>query len=69
VPKTIGYLFAAFVLFRFFDILKPAPIRRIEKAVPGGAGVMLDDVMAGVYANACIQLSRYLLMLLRPALL
>lgn len=56
VPREIGYLFAAFVLFRLFDIFKPPPIRRIEKSVPGGAGIMLDDVMAGIYANACIQL-------------
>ncbi len=39
---------AAFVLFRFFDIVKPYPIRRIEK-LPGGLGIVLDDVMAGIY--------------------
>ncbi len=39
---------AAFVLFRFFDIVKPFPIRRIEK-LPGGVGIVLDDVMAGIY--------------------
>lgn len=43
-----SFLFA-FVLFRLFDILKPPPIRAIEK-VPGGAGIVLDDMMAGVYA-------------------
>jgi phosphatidylglycerophosphatase A len=68
VPKTIGYLFAAFVLFRLFDIFKPPPVRNIEKAVKGGAGIMLDDVMAGILANICIQLWIYLL-LLKPALL
>lgn len=41
------FLFA-FVLFRFFDILKPPPIRLIER-VPGGAGIVLDDMMAGAY--------------------
>ena len=40
---------AAFVLFRAFDILKPPPVRQLER-VPGGAGIVLDDVMAGVYA-------------------
>ncbi len=40
---------AAFVLFRFFDIVKPYPIRRIEK-LPGGLGIVLDDVMAGIYS-------------------
>ena len=37
-----------FVLFRLFDILKPPPVRQIER-VPGGAGIVLDDMMAGVY--------------------
>ncbi|MEW6599835.1 MAG: phosphatidylglycerophosphatase A [Nitrospirota bacterium] len=55
VPRTPGYLFTAFVLFRVFDIFKPPPIRRLEKTVPGGAGIMLDDVLAGIYANACLQ--------------
>jgi phosphatidylglycerophosphatase A len=39
---------AAFVLFRLFDIWKPAPVRQLER-LPGGVGVMADDVMAGVY--------------------
>ena len=43
-----SFLFA-FVLFRFFDILKPPPIRLIER-VPGGAGIVLYDMMAGAYA-------------------
>ena len=50
VPKTPLFILAGFILFRFFDILKPFPIRRFEKA-RGGFGVVLDDVMAGVYAN------------------
>ncbi|MBI5099897.1 MAG: phosphatidylglycerophosphatase A [Nitrospirae bacterium] len=60
IPSGIGYLIAAFILFRIFDILKPPPIRKIEKLVPGGAGIMLDDVLAGIYANLCLQLWRYL---------
>ncbi len=40
---------AALVLFRAFDIWKPPPVRRLER-IPGGAGIVLDDVMAGVYA-------------------
>lgn len=51
VPKTFGYLLAAFILFRAFDILKPPPIRKIDESVHGGAGIMLDDLLAGVYAN------------------
>jgi phosphatidylglycerophosphatase A len=55
LPKSTGYLIAAFVLFRLFDIFKPRPINRIERSISGGAGVMLDDLMAGVYANVCLQ--------------
>jgi phosphatidylglycerophosphatase A len=40
---------AAFVLFRIFDIWKPAPVRQLER-LPGGYGIVADDVMAGVYA-------------------
>lgn len=47
-------LVAGFVLFRIFDIAKPWPIRLIERRFPGGWGVVLDDVMAGVYANAAL---------------
>lgn len=56
VPTSIGYLLAAFILFRIFDILKPFPIRKIENLVPGGTGIMLDDVLAGVYANVCLHI-------------
>ena len=43
-----------FFLFRFFDIAKPFPIRRVEK-LPGGYGIVMDDVLAGVYSNLCLQ--------------
>ena len=46
---------AAFVAFRFFDIIKPPPIRRLEK-LPGGWGIVADDLLAGVYANITLQL-------------
>jgi phosphatidylglycerophosphatase A len=39
----------AFVLFRLFDIWKPPPVRQLER-IPGGAGIVLDDAMAGIYA-------------------
>ena len=42
-------IFLAFFLFRFFDILKPFPINIIDKKMKNGFGVMLDDIMAGVY--------------------
>ena len=56
VPKTILFIILGFFLFRFFDILKPFPIRRLEKSLKGGWGVVLDDVMAGVYANIVLHL-------------
>ena len=56
VPKTILFVIIGFFLFRFFDILKPFPIRRLEKGFKGGFGVVLDDVVAGVYANIMIRL-------------
>jgi phosphatidylglycerophosphatase A len=55
VPATILYIFIGFVLFRFFDILKPLFIRKLE-ALPGGWGVMADDLLAGVYANLVLHL-------------
>lgn len=56
IPKGIGYLLAAFVLFRVFDILKPPPIRRIEGLLTGGTGIMVDDLLAALYTNGCLQL-------------
>ncbi len=55
VPKTLFFVIGGFFLFRFFDILKPFPIRRVEKGFKGGFGVVLDDVAAGVYANIILQ--------------
>ncbi|MFT2010724.1 phosphatidylglycerophosphatase A [Pontibacter sp. 13R65] len=58
MPVTLSTLAVGLVLFRFFDIAKPLYIRRLER-VPGGWGVMLDDVVAGVYANILLQLLLY----------
>ncbi|OLN28557.1 Phosphatidylglycerophosphatase A [Desulfovibrio sp. DV] len=52
-PTTFDMV-AGFFLFRAFDILKPPPVRASENWLPGGYGVMIDDVLAGVYA--CISL-------------
>ena len=54
LPKTPLFLLAGFILFRVFDIFKPFPIRRFEK-VRGGFGVVLDDVMAGIFANVILR--------------
>ena len=53
-PVTPGTLLAAFLLFRFFDIAKPWPIRRFEQ-LPGAWGVLVDDVVAGLLAALCLQ--------------
>jgi len=50
VPVTALTLVAGFIAFRCFDILKPFPIRWFEKNFSGGAGIVLDDIMAGVLA-------------------
>ncbi len=50
--KTIGL---GFLLFRIFDVAKPFPVRRFEK-LPGGWGIVMDDVMAGIYANLCLRI-------------
>lgn len=64
IDEIVGYLAAtlfmaptwentliAFVVFRVFDIVKPYPAGAIDRGVPGGAGVVLDDVVSGLYAN------------------
>lgn len=49
-PLSLAALLLAFVLFRFFDIIKPPPIGWADRKVAGGLGVMLDDIIAGVMA-------------------
>ena len=46
---------AGFLIFRIMDILKPFPARMIEKQLPGGAGVVMDDVAAGLYSNLLLR--------------
>lgn len=54
VPLTTPRLLVGLALFRFFDIVKPLYIRRMEQ-LPGSVGVMMDDVLAGIYANALLR--------------
>ena len=61
LPFTLKTVIAGFIIFRTFDILKPFPIRLLEKKVAGGSGVVLDDVLAGLYANLIIRLAIYTL--------
>lgn len=58
LPLTPGYVVAAFFLFRFFDILKPPPIRNLERIFSGGIGVMIDDLLAGIFTNIILQIWR-----------
>ncbi|TAL24659.1 MAG: phosphatidylglycerophosphatase A [Nitrospirae bacterium] len=58
LPVNPSYLIAAFFLFRIFDIIKPPPIRRLEK-IGGGFGIMADDIMAAAYTNAVLQIWRF----------
>ena len=54
-PLNWKYVLASLVLFRLFDIIKPPPVRQLE-ALPAGTGIMMDDVAAGLYALAIVQL-------------
>jgi len=55
IPRSPLFIVAGFLLFRFFDILKPFPIRRLER-VGSGFGVVLDDVLAGIYSSIALHL-------------
>ncbi len=59
LPTSYIWLLAGFFAFRFFDILKPPPVRQMEK-YQNGWGIMLDDVLAGVYANLLLQIIRFI---------
>jgi phosphatidylglycerophosphatase A len=54
-PLGWAWLGIGFLLFRLFDIWKPFPIRHLDRRVHGGFGIMLDDVVAGLYAWLCMQ--------------
>jgi phosphatidylglycerophosphatase A len=59
LPFNLKTVLAGFIIFRVFDILKPFPIRNLEKRVGGGSGIVLDDVLAGVYSNLILRLVIY----------
>jgi len=56
-PRRFLPLVLSFILFRIFDIIKPPPLRRLEKA-PGGWGIMLDDFGAAVYTTVIVVILR-----------
>ena len=57
LPKTIPWMVAAFVCFRFLDIVKPFPINRLER-LPRGVGIMADDLLAGLVGAVALNLVR-----------
>ncbi len=56
IPVSVTTVIAGFLIFRLFDILKPWPIKAIDAQVSGGLGIMLDDVVAGIFANIGLHL-------------
>ena len=59
LPFNLKTALAGFIIFRMFDILKPFPIRILDRRMGGGSGVVLDDVVAGIYANLFLRLVIY----------
>jgi phosphatidylglycerophosphatase A len=64
LPRTVFIGIAGFLTFRLLDILKPFPIRFMEKKCPGGIGVVMDDVIAGLMSNALVHI---LLIIMNPS--
>lgn len=58
LPFNALYIIGAFFLFRFFDILKPFPIKKAEQVFHGGMGIMADDIVAAIFANIILQIAR-----------
>ncbi|MDX1557042.1 MAG: phosphatidylglycerophosphatase A [Xanthomonadales bacterium] len=63
IPPGPGWFVAAFFAFRFFDIVKPWPIRWLEMRRKGGIGIMVDDAAAALYAVAVIRLAHWVALL------
>lgn len=61
VPVQIYWVLAGFALFRLLDIWKPWPIREADHSLPGGLGIMLDDIIAGIFAAAILFGVRFVL--------
>jgi len=61
VPLGWAWVISGFLLFRLFDIWKPWPIRWLDRSIKGGVGIMLDDVVAAVFACVLLNLAAYFL--------
>lgn len=68
IAKSAAGVLLAFFFFRAFDIVKPPPARNLER-IPNGWGIMLDDVIAGIYANIAVQVCLWIIRLYVPSLL
>lgn len=60
-PATLAWQGGAFLAFRFFDIVKPPPIRQVDRTIKNGFGAMLDDMLAALYAVLAIALVKKLI--------
>ena len=60
VPFNLASVVLGFLCFRVLDIAKPFPIRRLERSLSGGVGIVLDDVIAGIYSNLFVRLVLYI---------
>jgi len=61
LPFNVFTVVGGFLIFRMFDILKPFPVRYLEMKLSGGAGIVLDDVAAGIYSNLVLRAMFFLL--------
>jgi phosphatidylglycerophosphatase A len=61
IPVSWQWLLTGFILFRFFDIIKPWPISWLDKYVHGGLGIMLDDIVAGLFSLAIMHIILYVI--------
>ena len=61
IPFHLTSVLIGFFIFRALDIIKPFPIRSLEHRVAGGAGVVIDDVAAGIYGNLLVRVVLYMI--------
>jgi len=61
LPFTLTTAVLGFILFRILDILKPFPIRTLDQRLPGGLGIVADDVVAGIFANLIVRILLFII--------
>ena len=60
IPANLMFIVLGFLIFRFFDVLKPPPLKNLER-LPGGYGIVADDIAAGIYTNIVLHFVVWLL--------